>query len=92
VPDETLEPALYDAEKVTAGLGGRFSLFDDSLGIAATYTQVIYFDRETDPWPRDPNTGRLIPQGAFASAANPNSAGTYKQAIGVFNLNVEYAF
>lgn len=92
VPDETLEPVLYDAEKVTAGLGGRFSLFDDSLGIAATYTQVIYFDRETDAWPRDPNTGRLIPQGAFASAANPNSAGKYSQAIGVFNLNVEYAF
>ncbi len=91
VPDETLEPALYDAEKVTAGLGGRFTMLDDSLGIAATYTQVIYFDRTTDAWPRGDN-GKLVPQGAFATAANPNSAGTYKQAIGVFNLNVQYAF
>jgi long-chain fatty acid transport protein len=91
VPDAYLEPALYDADKVTATVGGRFSLLDNALGLAATYTQVIYFDRTTDAWPRGAD-GRLIPQGDFATAANPNSAGTYKQSIGVFNLNVEYVF
>ena len=91
VPDATLEPALYDAEKMSVALGGKVRVLDNALRIAATWTQVIYFDRETDVWPRDAN-GSLIPQGAYASAANPNAAGKYSQSIGVFNLNVEYAF
>ncbi|MCA9548030.1 MAG: outer membrane protein transport protein, partial [Myxococcales bacterium] len=92
VPDEYLEPALYDAEKFSGAFGGRFTMLDGALAIAATYTQIFYIDRETDAWPRDPATGALIPQGDFRTAFNPNSAGKYSQAIGVFNLNAQYAF
>jgi long-chain fatty acid transport protein len=91
VPDEYLEPALYDAEKFTGTAGGRVVLMDDTLAIAASYTQVVYLDRTIDAWERGAD-GRLVPAGDFATAANPNSAGTYKQAIGVFNLNAEYTF
>ncbi|MEE2789413.1 MAG: outer membrane protein transport protein [Myxococcota bacterium] len=49
VPDETLEPALFDTDKFTVSLGGRFTFLDDDLALGLTYTQVIYMPREIDP-------------------------------------------
>lgn len=92
IPDETLEPALFDSDKVSIALGAKLRMLDDAFRVAATWTQVIYFDRETDAWKRRPD-GTLETRGTpFEKAQNPNSAGKYSQGIGVFNLNVEYAF
>ena len=91
VPDSTLEPALVDMDKITASLGARFTLMKDSLAVATTYTQVIYFTREIDARPSG-NGQSDVTGTAFADARNPDSAGKYEQAVGVFNLNLEYAF
>ena len=54
VPDSTLEPALIDMDKVTASLGARFKMLDDSLALAATFTQVVYFTRDINPESQEP--------------------------------------
>ncbi|MCA9537370.1 MAG: outer membrane protein transport protein [Myxococcales bacterium] len=110
VPDDTLEAGLYDTDKGTASLGGRFTLLDGALAISATYTQVFYADREIKPrghvqkgagTPVDESAAQNDPIetetdinrfGFATNERNPDSAGTYKQAVGVFNLNVEYNF
>lgn len=106
VPDSTVEPALYDADKVTAALGARFLLSRDeetkqnNLILAATYTQVIYFGRDITPRPDEVNaSGQLTGQSDISGTPfdvpqgrNPDSAGKYAQAVGALNLNLEYIF
>lgn len=100
VPDSTVEPALYDANKVSASLGARFEFLDDMLGLAATYTQVFYFDRDISPRRRLPcpaDDVRMCPVDYAAADVDPNfgspdSAGKYSQAVGVLNINLEAKF
>lgn len=92
VPDDTLDPSLYDTDKVTGSLGGRFELLDDALAIAAAYTQVVYFEREIDPRAKDANGRTVLPSSVAKTHSSPDAAGKYEQAVGVFNLNVEYTF
>ena len=91
VPDKTIDPSLYDTEKVTASLGGRFELLEDSLALAATYTQVFYFER-TVAAREDGASESVLPSGVDPELRSPDAAGTYNQAVGVFNLNVQYTF
>jgi len=92
VPDETVDPSLYDTEKVTGSLGGRFELMDDALAIAAAYTQVFYFERDVAPRGRDADGLTILPSKVPDTHRSPDGAGKYTQAVGVFNLNVEYSF
>ena len=109
VPDETLEPALFDTDKYTISLGGRFTFLDDDFALGMTYTQVIYMPREIDPRGR-PCTDAVIAAGMCDvpndqqrrsdvtavglryQERQPDAAGKYTQAIGVFNVNVQYTF
>ena len=106
VPDEVLEPALYDTNKFTLSVGLKVSLRDGKvltkenaeqggdLKLATTYTQVIYVPREIKP--RGKEEGEIvtdIEQFGFEPAQRqPDAAGSYKQSIGVLNVNVEYTF
>ena len=95
MPDNTLDPSLYDTDKVTASLGARFDLLKDkTLALATTYTQVFYFDRTVSPRGKADGAieSDLAAVGIREEARGPDSAGTYKHAVGVFNLNVEYMF
>lgn len=82
VPDETLEPALIDMDKYTAAVGAQFRLSDRWL-LSATFTQVIYSERELSL-----ENARVFE----APSRQPKSAGTYNQAISVLNLNTQYSF
>jgi len=92
VPDETMDPSLFDMNKYSAAIGARVSLLDDSLKVALTYTQVFYETREV-PVTYNEVGGAKVASNPFVTTSNgPSAAGTYEQAIGVGNLNVEYRF
>jgi long-chain fatty acid transport protein len=93
VPDKTVDPALYDTEKYTIALGGRFSLSDD-LHLSVTYTQVIYPERTVAARAHadGATTGDIASLGFTEPERSPDGAGTYKQAIGVLDVAVEATF
>ncbi|MFO0749949.1 MAG: outer membrane protein transport protein [Myxococcota bacterium] len=100
VPDKAIEPAFYDTEKMTLSLGLRLDL-TDALNLEATYTQVIYFDRTVAPRGRVP-VDAADPHGATKTDLSgtgfpeswrvPDSAGTYRQAIGLLEVGLTYKF
>lgn len=92
VPDETVDPSLYDTEKFTGSVGGRFGLLDDTLAIAATYTQVFYLERDVSARERGADGLTVLPSKVPGTHRGPDGAGVYTQNVGVFNLNVEYTF
>ncbi len=69
VPDETLEPALIDMNKIVAQAGGRFEL-SKQLSLNTTLGYVAYFERETSP-----RTGEL--DTVVAPNRNPDMAGKF---------------
>lgn len=83
VPDGTLEPALQDYRKATAGFGGRFQLAPSvALGLLAT--NVFYFERDTT------DVGTL--EEAPAPSRQPSSEGVYNQNVFVLNTNFDFTF
>ncbi len=70
VPDETLEPALIDTNKIVAQLGGRFGL-GSKVELNTTLGYVAYFSRTTTPRAVDP----------VAPNRNPDMAGTFKSMV-----------
>jgi long-chain fatty acid transport protein len=79
VPDETLEPALIDTNKIIGQLGGRYQA-TKNVGISGTLGYVAYFSRSTDPRPDEldlPTPNR-----------NPDMAGDYAAMVTYFLLGV----
>jgi long-chain fatty acid transport protein len=85
VPDETLEPALPDWDGISFSAGGRFEMVKNLFG-SLSYTQIVYLPRDTNGKNTltEPNPSGAVP--------NPDAGGNYKQAVGVVNLNVDFAF
>jgi long-chain fatty acid transport protein len=83
VPDSTLEPALLDFDAISASLGARFHPLA-RLGIGATYTQVFYLSRDT--------TGKSVDPTLLPPSRSPDSGGKYSLALGLLNLNADFAF
>jgi hypothetical protein len=83
IPDSTLEPALQDYRKATAGIGGRFQLADSvAFGILAT--NVFYIERDTT----DSGTQEDSP----APSRQPSSEGVYNQNVFLLNTNFDFTF
>lgn len=83
IPDESLEPALMDFNKMSVGLGGRFQVAH-FLHLNLFATNVFYFDRDT--------TGVDTANRFQPPATQPNSAGKYSQNVFVLNTNLEFGF
>jgi long-chain fatty acid transport protein len=101
VPDSMVEPAYYDAEKVSVTVGGKFDLVKDSFQLFASFSQIIYFDRDIDPRgrvPKDPNNpdagtiSDIESIGLLESRRLPDSSGLYKQSISVLEIGLMLAF
>jgi len=88
VPDHTIDAALMDMDKVIANLGVRYDLLEGALQLSASYTQVFYSERTTDPRQRDMDGDPLI----STPSLNPDGAGTYSQSIKLLTLGAQYAF
>lgn len=83
VPDETVDPALLDMDKLLITGSARYRLLDSSLELALAYTQVVYFDRTVAP-----EDVTVFPQ----PSRTPSGAGSYEQLLGLFTLGVQYSF
>jgi long-chain fatty acid transport protein len=89
VPDATLDPGLMDMNKVIVSAGARYGMAALPIVLSATYTQVIYFDREV--------AASVDAMGNHVSrkehpTRRPDFAGKYTQSIGLLTLNAEYTF
>lgn len=82
IPVRTLDPSLYDMNKLSASAGARVEI-NDWWAVAGTFTQVFYFSRDI---PVADSQGFLPP------SAQPNSGGIYRQAISVLEANTEVRF
>lgn len=71
VPDETLDPALMDMNKVSGNLGFDWQL-NERFSLRFVAAAVYYLERTTAP-------RTVVPD---APSTNPDNAGTYKQFIG----------
>jgi long-chain fatty acid transport protein len=85
IPDETLEPALYDMDKVTASLGAGYQ-FTPNVGLVLTGTNVFYSERDTS----EAKTAEEF--GPTDVRAQPSSAAVYNQNIFLLNANMRLSF
>lgn len=101
VPDEYLEPGILDFHDVSVSLGARLQVVEE-LGISLSYTHLFYIPRTIDAGVHRPaQTGDNGADGESCTAddpgfcstsAGPDAAGTYKQSIGVINVNLQVSF
>ena len=84
IPAATLDPALMDADDISATVGFNVGL-TDTLSLGAEYTHIQYFDRDT----RGQSEIALAPSGA---GLNPDGAGLYNQWIGMLNVGLQAQF
>lgn len=83
VPDETLDPALMDMNKLTFSLGTHVQV-TKFLQLGVTGTEVLYFERDTND---TATLGDLVPP-----SRQPGNGGTYKQNIFLLNTNARLMF
>lgn len=88
VPDETIDPALMDMNKIIASASARYRL-PNGLTIAATLLEVFYFERTVDPRTRDADGDA---NGFAQPSRAPDGAGTYGNNVAALTLAAEYAF
>ena len=83
IPVETLDPAIFDMDKFTLGIGGRFQVIEN-LNLAFTYTHVFYLTVNTD--------GKSVLDDFQAPTRQPSGDGEYSQSIELFNLAADVSF
>jgi long-chain fatty acid transport protein len=82
-PDATLEPGLADADNVLLSGGARL-LVANWFYLAASYTQLVFLDRD--------NTGKSTLAAASVPTQQQDGGGKYTQWAGFFDVNVEKQF
>ena len=85
VPEEMVDPALFDMDKATASIGSRWQALD-SLALALTFTQVFYFEVD--------NTGKGVTDefSADSRLLQPSNDGVYNQSVSVINFYTDISF
>jgi long-chain fatty acid transport protein len=91
VPDETIDPSLFDMDKIISNLGVVYALPLEGVvaDLRLTYTNVFYFDREVDPRPRDA-MGQVITN--RPPSRNPDMSGRYEQAVHLVTVGTQFSF
>lgn len=88
VPDETIDAALFDMDKLIGSVGVRYGIGNRAL-VTASYTHVAYLEREVDARDRDEDGNAMTMD---SPSRNPDGAGTYNQAINLVTIGLQYAF
>lgn len=94
VPDSMVEPAYYDAEKVSVTVGGKFDLVKDSFQLFASFSQIILSIATSTRVVACPRIAATRPRvrsdiesiGLLESRRLPDSSGLYKQLISVLDI------
>jgi long-chain fatty acid transport protein len=81
VPDETMDPALIDMNKITLSAGARYDA-TKTMFVYASLLQVLYLDRDVPVRTTAPET----------PSRSPDAAGAYSQSLSAFGLGVGYQF
>ncbi|RMH37099.1 MAG: hypothetical protein D6689_21430 [Deltaproteobacteria bacterium] len=89
VPDETIDPALMDMNKIIGTLGVRHAWLGDALALSISATAVAYFERTAPPRPRDSDGKAIAPQ---PPSRNADGAGTYNQTVALLAVGLQYTF
>jgi long-chain fatty acid transport protein len=82
-PDETLDPALPDADNIAPAAGVRVEIIP-KLFLAGSYTHIQYFNRDT--------VGISQTAQPELPTKRADGGGKYTQWIGTFNANVQMQF
>ena len=85
VPVEMVDPALFDMDKATASVGAKWQALD-SLGLALTFTQVFYFEVDTE------GKGITDEFSPDSRLTQPSNDGVYNQSVSVLNLYTDISF
>ncbi|MGD8863250.1 MAG: outer membrane protein transport protein [Myxococcales bacterium] len=72
IPDATLDPALYDMQKMSLAAGGTYR-FDEHVALTLTLTEVVYFERDT--------RGTAGNEALLQPSRQPVNAGVYQQNV-----------
>jgi long-chain fatty acid transport protein len=82
VPDRTLDPALYDMEKMSVALGAGYRL--GIVRLTLTLTEVIYFERDTRGV--EGNEALELP------SRQPSNVGVFRQNAFIIHPAAEFSF
>ena len=80
-----VDPALFDMDKATASVGAKWQALD-SLGLALTFTQVFYFEVDTE------GKGITDEFSPDSRLTQPSNDGVYNQSVSVLNLYTDISF
>jgi long-chain fatty acid transport protein len=83
IPVETVDPALFDMDKITISLGARGQIAK-WFALSGTLTPVIYFPFDTD--------GRNVLNTFQSPARQASAEGRYSQFIQVVNIWMDFSF
>jgi len=78
-----MDPVLFDMDKVTASAGLRWQIFD-SWAFSSTFTQVFYFEVDTD--------GQNNNNKYQSPTKQPSADGIYRQSVSVLNIYSDISF
>ncbi len=81
IPDDTLDAAIIDMDKLVFQAEGRQLLLDDHFEVSLAVGHVLYFERTVESQPT-----------LDAPTRKPNGAGTYNQAITFGLVGLGYQF
>jgi long-chain fatty acid transport protein len=82
IPDQTLDPAIFDSDKEWVAAGLRYFLKREKLILSIQYTQTFYQPRDVAPR----TTAFDLP------SRTPDAAGHYTEWFGTIHLAAEYRF
>jgi long-chain fatty acid transport protein len=83
IPVESMDPVLFDMDKVTASAGLRWQIFD-SWAFSSTFTQVFYFEVDTD--------GQNNNNKYQSPTKQPSADGIYRHSVSVLNIYSDISF
>lgn len=83
IPVKTLDPAIYDMNKVSLSVGARWQVIRN-LGLALTFTEILYMKVDTK--------GTNVLNKFKAPTRQASADGIYKQSLSLFNLYADVRF
>lgn len=83
IPDATLDPTIFDSDKIHSALGVR-QMITPKLGIAGSFNHVYFFERDT--------RGKNIFYTRVGESRQPSAGGIYNQQFFYLNINGTYTF
>ena len=83
IPIQTLDPAIFDMNKVSISAGARWQIVRN-FGLALTFTEILFLKADTQ--------GKNVLNKFKAPTRQASADGVYKQSLSLFNLYADVRF